>query len=236
MTDFDNFEPTKSEGKATPTCVELGNEKAKARLYLGNSLDLLSSLPRFDVIIADPPYGISYKPGRYRNAKFSDSDMVKDDDKDFDPSPLLALKVPTILWGGNNFSNRLPRGGWLVWDKRCMEEADKIFGSPFELAWINDTAKFKLIRLLHSGSVNADGKGAVREHPTQKPIILMEWCIKILKLEPGATILDPFMGSGTTGVAAVRMGCNFIGIEIDEKHFATASRRIKDQFSQKSLF
>jgi DNA modification methylase len=137
---------------------------------------------------------------------------------------LLALSVPTIFWGGNNFSAKLPRGGWLCWDKRCSANADKMFGSPFELAWISDTRKFKMLRLQHGGVINADGYGHKRLHPTQKPINLMLWCIEFID---GTTILDPFMGSGTTGVACLKTKRRFIGIEINPAYYAIAVMRCK---------
>jgi DNA modification methylase len=191
-------------------------------LILGDCLDVLPALAGIDAVVTDPPYGIAYEASRYRGASFSG--VMQGDDSDFDPQTLLALKKPTIIWGANNFSDRLPRGGWIVWDKRCCVEADRAFGSAFELAWISDCSKFKMLRLQHGGALNADGRGIAREHPTQKPIGLMKWCIGFVK---GQTICDPYMGSGTTGIACIRTGRKFIGIERDPVHFATAEQRIR---------
>ena len=120
----------------------------------------------------------------------------------------------------------------MCWDKRCMEEADRIHGSPFELAWCSDRQKFKMLRLQHCGAVNADGYGQ-RVHPTQKPIALAEWCFAFV---PDGTILDPFMGSGTTGVACVRTGRKFIGIEIERRYFDIAVQRIERAVEAQALF
>jgi len=191
----------------------------------GDCLELLKSLPSgsVDAVVTDPPYGIGYVASRYRGAKFSG--VIHGDDSPFDPSALLSIGVPTIMWGGNNFANSLPRGGWLCWDKRCCEEADRIHGSPFELAWVSDCAKFKMKRLQHCGAVSADR--TARVHPTQKPIELMRWCLDLLGIPEGATVLDPYCGSGTTGVACVQTGRNFIGYEIDPKYCEIARRRIE---------
>ena len=75
-----------------------------------------------------------------------------------------------------------------------------------------------------------------REHPTQKPVEVMKFSLEKAKLQPGATIFDPFMGSGTTGVACVQLGRNFIGCEIDPQYYAIAERRIRDAQAQPNLF
>lgn len=195
----------------------------RCTLYCGDCLDILPLLApgSVDAVVTDPPYGIAYEADRYRNAKFSG--QITGDSVPFDPSPIVSMDIPTIIWGGNNFADRLPIGGWLCWDKRCVEEADRIHGSPFEMAWCSDRQKFKMLRLQHCGAVSADREPRV--HPTQKPIGAMEWCIRFVS---GNTILDPFMGSGTTGVAAIRLGRKFIGIELEEKYCAIAARRIKE--------
>lgn len=209
-----------------------------ATLYLGDCRDILpmrNSLPAMasiDAVVTDPPYGIDYDPTQY-NGNFSTG--VAGDEKEFDPSFVLSIGSTQILWGANNYSNKLPRGGWFCWDKRCSEAADRILGSPFELAWINNSKKYKMARILHAGKLNADGNDARREHPTQKPITLMQWCIDQLPKE-AELILDPYMGSGTTGVACMKMGKKFIGIEIDPRHFEVACRRIEEAQRQGDMF
>ena len=196
--------------------------RGTATLYFGDCLEILPTLERVDAVIADPPYGINYEASRYPGALFDG--IIAGDELCVDVTPLLVFPRVAI-WGANNFANTLPAGGWLCWDKRCMESADKMMGSPFELAWVNDRQKFKMKRLQHGGCVNADGDES-RLHPTQKPVAIMAWSMDVVKTPTGATVLDPFMGSGTTGIACLRTGRNFIGIEIDPKHYATACERI----------
>jgi len=191
-------------------------------LYHGDCLAILPHLSGVDCVVTDPPYGIGYEPSRYRNAVFSK--IIHGDDSAFDPSIILSLGVDCLVWGGNNFADKLPRGGWLCWDKRTNEDADKILGSPFEMAWTTRETTFKMLRCMHGGVVNADGNTA-RVHPTQKPIRVMIWCLGFVK---GETVLDPFAGSGTTGVACAMTGRRFIGIEIDEGYCAIAKRRIEE--------
>jgi len=191
-------------------------------LYCGDCLEILPHIGKVDAVVTDPPYGINYEASRYQNARFSG--VIAGDSKEFDPTPLLSLSKETVIWGGNNFAHRLPAGGWLCWDKRTNERADRILGSPFELAWTSKRTRYKIKRLMHGGAVNADGRGIKRVHPTQKPIALMEWCISLVK---GETILDPFMGSGTTGVACVKTGRKFIGIELDPAYCEIAKQRIE---------
>ena len=203
-----------------------------ATLYLGDCREVLPTLGKVNAVITDPPYGIAYDPSQY-NGSFSKG--IFGDDVVFDAGPIVAVDAAfKIVWGGNNFAGSLPKGGWYCWDKRCSEAADRILGSPFELAWVSDPKKFRMFRMLHAGKLNADGNDARREHPTQKPIALMEWCIH--QAAGADTILDPFMGSGTTGVACVKLGRKFIGVEIDPGYFDIACRRIKKAYAQPDLF
>ena len=206
-----------------------------ATLYLGDCREILPTLERVDAVVTDPPYGIGYDPTTYGGSSFSNG--IHGDDLAFDPSFLLKLEGRKVLWGANNYSASLPRGGWFVWDKRCSEAADRVLGSPFELAWTDNPKAYRIARILHAGKLNADGMHAqlARQHPTQKPIRLMEWCIDQLPATTRA-ILDPFMGSGTTGVACVKLGRKFIGIEIEPKYFSIACKRIEEAWKQPRLF
>lgn len=134
---------------------------------------------------------------------------------------ILALKTPSIIWGGNYF-NVPPSRCWLNWNKinAVPTMAD------FESAWTNFDRPSKKIDL-PVGRVEYG-------HPTQKPLPLILWCLKFL---PDAkTILDPFMGSGTTGVACVKMGRKFIGIEKESKYFDIACKRIEQAYAQPDFF
>ena len=190
-----------------------------ATLYLGDCRDILPTLAPVDLVLTDPPYGINYTPYQQNAVEHA---PILGDDAEFDPSMLLGYEA--IVWGGNNFANRLPRGGWLCWDKRTNILADKCLGAPFELAWTSKETLYKIARIQHGGAINADGLNVKREHPTQKPVSLMRLCAG---LYPDAkVILDPFMGSGTTGVACVEMDKTFIGIELEPKYFDIACKRI----------
>lgn len=169
-------------------------------------------------------------------------DGIHGDDRAFDPTDWLAAAPRVLLWGAHRFSSRLPAGTWLVWDKvptgKVRDQGDG------EAAWINDDPPrpMRLHRLLWDGvCVGSAARSEVtagqkRVHPTQKPVVLMEWCLDQMRLATGATILDPFMGSGSTGVAAVKRGHPFIGIEIEPLYFETACRRIAAAAAQPDMF
>lgn len=211
------------------------------QLYQGDCLDVLRTLPdgSVDAVVTDPPYGIKYRTGKVTGGKWANvrhhGVTIANDDRAFDPAHLLALNVPLICWGANHYSDRLPGGGWLVWDKwHGIKEMDWS-RSDAELAYFSGSRLVKTFRHLWHGLCR-DTEVGQHLHPTQKPVALMRWCIGLLKLPPGSTILDPYMGSGTTGVACWQLGYNFIGIELDPGHFATAKRRIAAERAKTALF
>lgn len=197
----------------------------RATLYLGDCRDVLPTLGKVDAVVTDPPYGIGITKSNRLAISRGMGGMFWDDEK---PAPelierIVAMAPVAILWGGNYF--RLPETRCvLVWDKQ-NDERDF---SDLEMAWTNIDAVARIFRMR---PMNMDG-GKV--HPTQKPIALMRWCIA--KLAAPQTILDPFMGSGSTGVAAVQMGRDFIGIEREPKYFDIACRRIEEAQRQGDLF
>lgn len=192
-------------------------------IYNMDCRKVLPWLGTFDLLLTDPPYGIAYDPTRYKTATCKN--QIEGDERPFDPWQLVEFDAANkIIWGGNNFAHRMPKGGWLCWDKRCTEQADKVLGSPIELAWVSKETMYKIKRLQHAGAKNADGEGLKRVHPTQKPIRLMQWC---LGLFPDAeTVLDPFAGSGTTGVACKLEGRKAVLIEINEAYCESAASRL----------
>lgn len=223
-----------------------------ATLYLGDCRDILPTLGRVDAVVTDPPYGIGLqtqnagrsrrkyqKRGesvRYAVTQAHKFDPIIGDNEPFDPAPLLDLAPSMVLWGANNYAARLPDSPcWFSWDKKCGKAADSDIGDC-ELAWTRGL-RFKTVRVFHhmwAGFQRDSEVGDVRLHPTQKPVALMAWCLSFF---PSAeTILDPFMGSGTTGVAAVQLGRKFIGIEIDPKYFDIACRRIEDTSRYADMF
>lgn len=208
-----------------------------ATLYLGDCLEILPTLPKVDAVITDPPYGIAHpcnfsKRGRGNLAACNDYQDVYDDKKPFDPSPWIALGVPACFWGGNYFADKLPiSSGWLVWDKERPDDLDQ---ATCELAWTNYVKGVRRFRHLWNGMMKASERGE-NYHPTQKPVALQAWVLS-LRWTPKGTVLDPFMGSGTTGVACMNLGRKFIGIEIEPKYFDIACRRIEDAQRQVQMF
>jgi site-specific DNA-methyltransferase (adenine-specific) len=206
----------------------------------GDCLELMKSLPDgcVDAVITDPPYGIDYNPSSYKRWDGSASrfqSRIVGDDKPFDPSPWLRFPV-VVLWGANNYAGELPRGAWYCWDKRCGLSGDKMFGAPFELAWTN-SGTYGIARILHGGVINADsqnGNNELRHHPTQKPVALMAWCIE--KAGNPETILDPYCGSGSTLIAAKKLGRHFLGFEISPEYCAIARKRTAAVEAQPNLF
>jgi DNA modification methylase len=202
------------------------------RLLLGDCLEVMPLLGRVDAVVTDPPYGIGADEAAAKNkGKWGWTDYGKSSWDRERPPPevfqaILKAAKEQIIWGGNYFTDCLPpRMRWLMWDKgqRDFSLAD------FEMAW---TSQQKAARAFDYPRALAlkDGK----QHPTQKPVALMEWCLGFL---PDAkTILDPFAGSGTTGVACVKTGRAFIGIERDPDYFAIMCKRIDDAYRQPNLF
>ena len=208
-----------------------------ATLYLGDCLGILPTLEKVDAVITDPPYGIAHpcnfsERGRGNLAACNDYSDVHDDNKQFNPEPLLALQVPICLWGGNYFADKLPASsGWLVWDKERPDDLDQ---ATCELAWTNYVKGVRRFRHLWNGMMKASEKGE-SYHPTQKPAALLQWVLS-LRWTPAGTILDPFMGSGTTGVACMNLGRKFIGVEIHEPYFDIACERIAQAQKQVRMF
>ncbi len=205
-----------------------------ATLYLGDCRDILPTLERVDAVVSDPPYGIAYQKGSGGRGKHSvrNIEAIAGDATPFDPEPFLRFPE-VILWGGNHFAARLPHGRWLAWDKLAgMAEFDSF--SDVEFAWRKGRGKDRIFSHMWKGICKASEKaqGKERWHPTQKPIALMKWCVGMTE----GIVLDPFMGSGTTGIACVEMGREFIGIEIEPKYFGIACRRIEEAQRQSDLF
>jgi DNA modification methylase len=206
-------------------------------LRLGDCLEIMRTLPRgsVDAAITDPPYGI----GECRANVMSRGKLAKPIDYGeftWDSQPATAEQISEIMqvsrnqviFGGNYFSLP-PSSSWIVWDKLngTNDFAD------CELAWTSYGRAVRKFAYMWNGMIKQ--KPEQRYHPTQKPLELMEWVI-LNYSQPGDTILDPFMGSGTTGVACVQTGRNFIGIEIDEGYFKIAEKRIHDAQQQPNLF
>ena len=223
--------------------VQIGN----ATLYLGDCLEILPTLKKIDAVVTDPPYGINadlsmYQhsgkvvgrgpgPGR-RNRRIAKREYEHSewDKTTADEAINIAIQISdaAIVFGGNYY-NLPPSKCWLVWDKQN-------YGTKFadcELAWTNLNQAVRLKRHQWNGMARQNAERRYN-HPTKKPLGVMEWCLSFL---PDAQIiLDPFMGSGTTGVACVNLGRKFIGIEIEPKYFDIACERIEATYAQGRLF
>lgn len=201
--------------------VEIG----AATLYCGDCLEILPELSGVDAVITDPPYGIGFaaQPTKWQRRAGKLPESWDDKTVDLVPS-LVTLADCVVIWGGNYYELP-PRRGWLSWFK---PDAPPSMAS-FELAWTSRDQNARQFSCSIS-QTNPERVG----HPTQKPVALMCWCIDAVNA--GDLVLDPFMGSGTTGVACMNLGRKFIGIEIEPKYFDLACRRIEDAQRQGRLF
>jgi len=209
------------------------SENGDIKLYCGDCLKLLPEMEpgSVDAVVTDPPYGINVvRGGGLLGSATSKAHIrgreylpVTGDDRPFDPTQWLQFQE-VILWGGNWFADRLPpRGRWLVWDKRNGTNSNNM--ADCELAWTSSNAPARLKSLRWMGMIRDEEKQtADRVHPTQKPVSLMMWCLQYVC---GDIILDPYMGSGTTAVACVKLSRRCIGIEIEPKYFEIAVKRVK---------
>ena len=208
-----------------------------ATLYCGDCAEILPTLERVEAVITDPPYGIkesSKKVASRENMARCTDYGAFDWDREPISADLLAAVIGAgkhaIVFGGNYYA--LPATScWLIWDK---QNGDNDF-ADCELAWTNLKKAVRIFRHRWLGMIReGEERKAPRVHPTQKPVSVMGWCIE--QAGRPATILDPFMGSGTTGVAALRLGLTFIGIEREERYFDIACRRLEAEIQQAALF
>lgn len=198
-------------------------------LYLGDCREILPTLGRFDAAVTDPPYGIGEHGGKERLPSDRKSirvfenlgwDNQRPDRATFEL--IMAASDNQIIWGANYFSDYLPPSmGWLYWDKRM--------GGDFSDGELAYTSQWKALK-----SFSHYNKMQGRLHPAEKPVKLLKWCIE--QLPAAHSILDPFMGGGTTGVAAVNLSREFTGIEIEPKYFDIACRRVEQATKQIEMF
>ena len=215
--------------------------------------DILAMQP--DACITDPPYGIGYlktAPAHTRTSKIKGGTakwqgyvttpddekarrggrkfQLEGEDGSLDVIGLFELAGKTLMWGADHLRSKLPPGGrFLAWDKLDGREEFGSHQGDVEFAWHSDPGASRIGRFLWKGAICAEpAKDKIRWHPTQKSIRLMEWCIDQCKLEPGSLIVDPYMGSGTTGIAAHRKGMRFVGFDIDPIWHQAALDRMAD--------
>lgn len=209
-------------------------------LYLGDCLDILPTLGKVDAVVTDPPYGIGESSDKIASRQRTPNAKALADQRDYgtfswDAQPASADQISMIracsrwqiIFGGNYF-DLPPSSCWLIWDKQNGENDF----ADCELAWTNLPKAVRRIYWRWNGMIRKGDD--VREHPTQKPVGVMEWCLT--HIPDAVTICDPFMGSGTTGVACARMGRSFIGIEREPSYFDIACRRIEAAYKQGDMF
>jgi len=204
------------------------------RLILGDCLQVMPLLGVVDAVLTDPPYGIGESGAKSASrSKLAEADLYahkKWDERTLDEHVSMAVSMAdkAIIFGGNYY-DLPPTTCWLVWDKQngTNDFAD------CELAWTNLNKAVRRINWLWNGMIRKGDD--VRRHPTQKPLGVIEWCINHLP-ETSQTILDPFMGSGTTLVACAKLGRKGIGIELDPDYFQIACDRVQKAYDQPDLF
>jgi hypothetical protein len=193
-------------------------------------LELTKALPSDGIAcVSDPPYGMDYNTDGNRFTLGGRSfPRVCGDNRPFDPTPFLVFDH-CVLWGFNHFPELLYSGGTLVWIKRS-DAAFGCFLSDAEVAWVQGTQGVYCYRdIWHTIACE-------REHPTEKPVGLMEWCIVQSKAPPSFTILDPYAGVGSTLIAAKKLGRHFLGFEVVPEYVQAARDRIARVEAQPSLF
>ena len=216
-----------NKGEILARVETIGN----ATLYLGDCREILPSLARPDAIVTDPPYGLGDKWQGGGGGKKSRWAFDPAEARGWDGSTVeFVNSLPShadavVIWGGNYYPLP-PSRCWLVWDKK---QNDEWTTGQCELAWTSLDRPIRAFRFAQCEQAS-EGK---KYHPTQKPLRLMKWCFKWVG---GATIMDPFMGSGTTGIAALSTERKFTGIEVDQKYFDIACRRIEDAQRQGEMF
>ena len=208
--------------------VKIGN----ATLYHGDCREILPSLPKVDLVLTDPPYGVS-NLGSFNSGGRGWGNFTSDVVNDFvcwdslAQSDIVKIAInqgeTAIVWGGNYFDVP-PSRCWLCWVKPDSVNSQ----ASIELAWTNMNKNAKHFVLTRNPPPD-------KAHPTQKPVRLMEWCLDLAP-KTTSTVADPFAGSGTTGVACANMGKTFYGIERERKYFDIACERIERAYAQQRLF
>lgn len=190
------------------------------RLICGDSTDAetvarLMAGEKADMVFTDPPYGIDWNTDytRFVGGKVASEkhEKIANDEKEFDPKYWIDNFDKCLFFGANCFSDKLPKGNWIVWDKRFENEVALL--ADAEVAWYNGTGAIYIIKEVCQGFVNSDGK---KSHPTQKPVALF---IKIFhKIKAPNVLLDPYLGSGTTMLAAHKTDRRCYGLELEPRY------------------
>jgi len=211
-------------------------------LYNGDCLEIMQSLGKVDAVITDPPYGEEIGNMGFTKTRVGGVTLRNDysgqgawDSKRISEQhikEMINISRTQVIFGGNFYADMLPPSrGWFVWDKKDGGKYSNDF-ADCELAWTNQDVPSRLVRHIWHGMIQQNMKNKEkRYHPTQKPVAVMVSAIERYT-NPGDTILDPFMGSGSTIVACIQTGRRAIGIEIEEKYFDISVKRAKEALLQ----
>jgi len=194
------------------------------KIFRGRHEEILRhlDLPSIDLVLTDPPYGINHRTD-YSSRGGRKFPKVFGDNRPFEPAVWLMFPK-VVLFGANHYANRLPPApSWWIWDKRCGTTTN--CQSDCELAWTNIGGTARVFRHVWNGFHRDSERGVKRVHPTQKPVALMRWCLE--RSNPTGVVLDPFMGSGSTLVAAKQLGVPAIGIETNATYCTAAAKRLR---------
>jgi DNA modification methylase len=206
-------------------------ERDGITIYHGDCREIAPALSDIEMVLTDPPYGMNYNTDstRFSGGKGSHNrkrPRVHGDDEPFDPQPWIEYPK-CVLWGSNHFGQMLPKGTTLVWQKKNADKFGVVL-SDAEVAWEKGGHGVYLFRAVWDGCARETENGQ-HFHPTQKPVALMSWCIR---RNAPLSVIDPFMGSGSTLLACREFSVRAIGIEIDERYCEIAANRL----AQRVLF
>lgn len=229
-----SYDPSENARKSYDVAIDAMREKLAsfrceriqdAVLYQGDCREILPLLPKVDAVVTDPPYGIGFAAQPTKWQRRAGAVPVTWDDVTVDGlGDILSHAKVQIVWGGNYYPLP-PSRGWISWFKPDAPPSM----SNIELAWTNRDVNASQISW-SIAATNSERAG----HPTQKPVAVIMYCLAQIK--DCETILDPFMGSGTTGVACAKLGRRFIGIELEPRYFDIACKRIDEAYRQPRLF
>ena len=216
------------------------------KIHNGDCLDFMRQLPDkcIDLVLTDPPYGVKMDKGFSGAVGFGGSgkpikrrEYVADKwDSDIPPpevfKEIMRISKNQMFFGGNFFAHILPRSThWIFWDKNMTMPT---FGDG-ELVWTSFPRKSIKKEFFQFNGLISDSADK-REHPTQKPTELIKRLVREYSPEAAEIIFDPFMGSGTTGVACESLGRKWFGCELEAKYCEIANKRIEAERAQLKLF
>lgn len=198
-----------------------------SNVYNMDCLEYMKSIPDnfFSISVADPPYGINASKmtmGSGKNKQWVKKDWDNQVPSDEVFSEIMRVSKNQIIWGGNYFSFLPPTKSWIVWDKGIYGDCSFADG---ELAWTSFDKVLRIAQIRYKGFLGMDKN---RIHPTQKPIKLYQWIFEHYANE-GDTVFDPFLGSGSSRIAAYKMGLDFYACELDKEYFDKQQQRFEEE-------